>query len=59
MEPQAKQTSFNNMKIIGVIPIFENNSYSSFNSMSIIGVIPIFENNSYSVIPSEGIRELI
>jgi hypothetical protein len=59
MEPQTKQTSFNGMNIIGVIPIFENNSYSSFNGMNIIGVIPIFENNSYSVIPSAGICELI
>ena len=59
MEPQAKQTSFYGINIIGVIPVFENDSNSSLNGINIIGVIPIFENDSNSVTPSEGICELI
>jgi hypothetical protein len=56
MEPQA---SFYVTNILGVIPIFENDSNSSFNGTNMIGAIPIFENDSNSVTPSEGIRELI
>jgi hypothetical protein len=56
MEPEA---IFYVTNIIGVIPIFENDTNSSLNGTNMIGAIPIFENDSNSITPSEGICELI